>query len=321
VTDAIAVVGPTASGKTGLAIALAERLGTEIVSADSMQVYKGMEIGSAAPTLEEQARVKHHFVSFLDPSEHYSAAQFSDDARAVIAGLTAQGKTAVIVGGSGLYIRALLDGLFTGPSRDDTFREALRQEAEEVGVPALYERLQRVDPEFAASIHPNDMRRIERGLEVYELSGRPLSDYHREHREKVAPLDAVQVAPDWPRSTLYDRINARVWNMVEAGFVDEVRRLIDTGHEHDLKRLRSRGHPEMAAHVRGECSLDEAVALVQRNTRRLAKRQLSWFRRDDRIHWLPMGRGVSPAGHIESVISISAFNPSPPSRGQGGNGG
>lgn len=286
-TPLVAVVGATASGKTALGIAVAERLGGEIVSADSMQVYRGMEIGSAAPTAEERARVPHHLVSFLSPSEHYSAAQFAGDARAIAAELSARGKPTVVVGGAGLYIRALIDGLVDGPTRDDAFREALREEAAALGVPALYARLRAVDPEFAASIHPNDMRRIERGLEVYAVAGAPLSALHRAHRAAQAALPALQVAIDMDRAVLYERIDRRVDWMLDHGFIEEVEALLAAGHGPDLARLRSRGHPELAGYIRGEYDLERARFLIQRNSRRLAKRQLSWFRGDSRIVSLP----------------------------------
>ena len=294
-TPVIAVVGATASGKTSLAIELAEKLNGEILSADSMQVYRGLEIGAATATAEEQARVPHHFVSIMDPSEHFSAAEFSEQGRTLIARLHAKGKRAIVCGGSGLYVRALLDGLIEGPSRDDVFREQLREEAERIGVPALYERLQSVDPEFAASIHPNDMRRIERGLEVYALTGEPLSAFHARHAETVEKVPAIRIAIDMPREKLYDRINKRVWQMVEEGFVEEVQRLIDNGHGPDIERLRSRGHPEMAAHIRGECTLEDAVTLIQRNTRHMAKRQLSWFRGDNEVQWLSKDEAIPHA--------------------------
>lgn len=286
-TPIVAVVGATASGKTALGIAVAERLGGEIVSADSMQVYKGMEIGSAAPTAGERARVPHHLVSFLSPSEHYSAAQFAADARAIAEDLAARGKPMVVVGGAGLYIRALIDGLVDGPSRDDAFREALRAEAAEVGVPALYARLQTVDPEFAASIHPNDMRRIERGLEVYAVAGEPLSALHQAHRAAQTALPVLQVAIEMDRGLLYDRIDRRVDWMLDHGFIGEVEALLAAGHGPDLARLRSRGHPELAGFLQGDYGLDRARFLIQRNSRRLAKRQLSWFRGDSRIVPLP----------------------------------
>lgn len=308
-TPLIAVVGATASGKSALGLALAERLGGEIISADSMQVYKGMEIGSAAPTAEEQARVPHHLVSFLPPSAHYSAAQFAEDSRAILERLSNEGKPAIVVGGSGLYIRALLDGLVEGPSRDDEFREALRSEAEAVGTEVLYARLQTVDPEFAASIHPHDMRRIERGLEVFSLTGEPLSALHREHRETQAALPALQVAIAMDRAILYERIDRRVDWMLSNGFIDEVKRLLADGHGPDLARLRSRGHPELAGYLEGVYDLERARFLIQRNSRRLAKRQLSWFRGDNRIRHLDLAQGAAPESLVDQVVTLVAEGP------------
>lgn len=301
-SSVLAVVGPTASGKTRLAIELAERLGTEIISADSMQVYKGMEIGTAAPTPEEQACVKHHFVSFLDPGEVFSAGEFGRLARQEVARLNAQGKVAVVVGGSGLYVRSLIDGLFPGPSRNEAVRDRLHCEAEMSGVGALYTRLQQADPEYADIINANDLRRIVRALEVYELTGRPLSALHREHRERSTPLDAVQVVLDLPREALYARINDRLDAIIEQGFVDEVRALLDKGYEPRLLGLRSLGYREVIAYLLGERSLEEAAALIRQNTRRFAKRQLTWFRADPRVHWLPADPDASPALYVDQVL-------------------
>ena len=302
-TSVLAVVGPTASGKTAFAIELAERLNTEIVSADSMQFYRGMEIGTAAPTPDEQARVKHHFVGFLNPDEHFSAGRFQREARTVVAALNAQEKVAVVVGGSGLYVHALIDGLFPGPGKDDPIRARLHAAAQEGGVPALYAHLQRVDPDYAAAINPRDLRRIVRALEVYEISSKPLSVLHREHREKTQLRDVVQVAFDYPRDELYARINARTDRIMAEGFLDEVRTLMDQGYARHLERLRSLGYREMMAYLRGECAREEAIELMKRNTRRFAKRQLTWFRADARIHWLPTPLGQSWREHTGSVLA------------------
>ena len=305
-TQALAVVGPTASGKTALAIALAERLDTEIISADSMQFYRGMTIGTAAPSLEEQSRVKHHFVGFLNPGDPFSAGAYERAAREVAADLNARGKLAVVTGGSGLYIRAFIDGLFPGPGRDESIRQRLHAEAEERGVPALFDRLRAADPSYASIINPNDLRRIVRGLEVFEITQRPLSELHREHRAASSSLDAVQVALDYPRELLYARINARTDRMIEQGLLDEVRRLLEQGYGGHIERLRSLGYGEMAACLRGECSLEEATELMKRNTRRFAKRQLTWFRADPRIHWLPVIGGESEERRVETILDLLA---------------
>lgn len=286
-TQLLAVVGPTASGKTALAIELAERLKTEIISADSMQFYRGMSVGTGAPTTEEQARVQHHFVGFLDPREDFSAGAFEGLARARVADLNARGRIAVVVGGSGLYVRALIDGLFPGPEKDAAIRAVLQREAEEQGVPALYTRLRAVDPDYAAVIQCNDLRRIIRALEVAQLTGEPMTKLHRKHRERAKPLDAVQVALDWPREELYERINRRVDHMLTAGLLDEVQALLDKGYGDQIDRLCTLGYREMADYLRRRCTLEEAAEHMKQNTRRYAKRQLTWFRADPRIQWLP----------------------------------
>ncbi len=303
-TQVLAVVGPTASAKTSLAIELAEHLDTEIISADSMQFYRGMEIGTGAPSAEELARVQHHFVGHLEPSEEMSAGDFEVAARAVVKELNARGKPAVVVGGAGLYVQALIDGLFEGPGKAPAIRERLETEAEEQGAEALHARLQTVDPEYAGRIEQGDLRRIVRALEVYEVTGRPISQLYLEQRERSKALNSVQVALDWPRDTLYARINARVDAMIEAGFADEVGRLIERGYGGDIKRLRSIGYREIAAHLRGECTLDEAVESMKMFTRRYAKRQLTWFRGDPRIHWLKAGTGETESFRLEHVLDL-----------------
>ncbi|MCX5757005.1 MAG: tRNA (adenosine(37)-N6)-dimethylallyltransferase MiaA, partial [Candidatus Hydrogenedentes bacterium] len=282
----IAIVGPTASGKTSLAIHLAQRFDAEIISADSMQFYRGMAIGAAAPTPDEQACARHHFVGFLDPSEDFSAGAFELIARDVVRDINARGLPAIVVGGAGLYIRALVDGLFEGPGKDAALRMRLHAEARERGVGVLYERLQGLDPEYAAGIGVNDLRRIVRALEVHEIAGRPLSVLHREHRAIREPLDALWVALEYPRDELYARIDARLDAMIAQGFVHEVQDLLDRGYLPHIERLRCLGYRELAAHLLGETTLDEAVALIKRNTRRYAKRQLSWFRHEPQVQWL-----------------------------------
>jgi tRNA dimethylallyltransferase len=304
VNPLLAVVGPTASGKTRLAIEVAETLGAEIISADSMQVYRGMEIGVGTPMSEELTRVKHHFVGMLDPGDHFSAGEFQRLARRVIDDLTVQGKPAVIVGGSGLYVRALIDGLFEGPGADEFIRSRLHSEAEERGVAALYGRLEQQDPQYAAEIQPGDLRRIVRALEVLEMTGRPFSDHHSDHRQTGESLPAIQVALDYPREQLYARIDARVDQMIDRGLVDEVRRLVEAGYESRLLRLRSLGYPEFVAHLKGELTVDEAKDAMKLNTRRFAKRQLSWFRSDTRIHWLSTMADIPPEAHAPVVLSL-----------------
>lgn len=299
--DVIVIAGPTASGKTALAIAVAQALDTEIISADSMQFYRGLEIGSGQPCAEDLSRAKHHFVGSLDLAEVMSAGRFAEEARAIVGALNARGKAAVIVGGSGLYIRALIDGLFSGPARDEAVRARLAAEAEEVGVGALFARVQTVDPAYAKTIHDNDLQRIIRALEVYEIAGRPFSELHESEAPDEA-LNAAQFALDWPREQLYERINRRVEAMLANGWVAETQRLIDEGRSGQLERLRPLGYREIAAHPRGEVDFDTLTATIQMQTRRFAKRQLSWFRGDERISWIDVTRYPSVKEQCDNVL-------------------
>ncbi len=300
----VAVVGPTASGKTAFGIELAKALGSEIISADSMQFYRGMEIGTGAPTPEERAQVPHHLVGVLDPSEEMIAAEFGDKAREIVAALNARGKTAVVVGGSGLYLQALIDGLFPGPGKDPAIRARLEAEAAESGIAPLYARLETIDPLYANVVYDTDLRRIVRALEIHELTGRPLSELHREHRDQTESLDAVQIGLDYPRDILYDRINRRVDAMIAFGLVPEVEALIADGYGDDIDRLKSLGYREVAAYVRGECSLDEAVERMKMFTRRYAKRQLTWFKGDTRVEWIDVNAPEPCTFHLKRTLDL-----------------
>jgi tRNA dimethylallyltransferase len=292
----LGVVGATGSGKTALAIALAQRLGLEILSADSMQFYRGMEIGTAAPTMEERAQAPHHFVAFLSPDAYMSASDYAAMARAKLEaleqadGMEEKKFSAIVCGGSGLYVSALINGLFEGPGRDEAVRARLQAEAQQLGAGPLFARLRTVDPGYAAALtSSNDLIRIVRALEVYEVTGRPYSAWHAEHQASRDTLEARLFALDWPREVLYARINRRVVQMVEQGWVDEVRALVAAGYEADLSRLKALGYREIAAYLRGEQSLEEAIALTQMHHRRYAKRQLSWFRNVMPVAWVPAG--------------------------------
>lgn len=301
----LAVVGPTASGKTSLALALARCLDTEIISADSMQFYRGMEIGTAAPAPEERAAAPHHFVGFLSPKEQMAAGEFERRAREVAERLRGAGKVPVVVGGSGLYIGALLDGLFPGPARNPELRARLQAQAEKHGNAWLMARLREVDPEYADSLtSENDLVRVVRALEVYEETGRPFSALHREHRAGAPPLPSVQVALDWDRAALYQRIETRVDRMVAAGWEAEVRRLVEAGYEAHLDRLKALGYREMARYLRGGQSLDEVVAATKQHHRRYAKRQLTWFRGDARIQWLRASEDTPVAAYLEGALRV-----------------
>lgn len=285
----VAVVGPTAGGKTAFSLVLAEALQTEIVSADALQFYRGFEIGTAMPTAEERARIPHHFVACLDPNDFMSAGEYQRRAREVVARINASGKPAVVVGGSGLYVRALLDGLFPGPPRDPAIRESLKSYAAEHGAEALMRRLEAVDPEYAARLTSRrDLVRIVRALEVYEITGRTFSAWHRIHQEQKSntQLPAIQVALAWDRATLYQRINERVDRLLAQGWIEEVRRLLEAGYEPAIYRLKAHGYREIVTYLRGEQDFETMRGEIQKVHRNYAKRQLTWFRADPRVHWL-----------------------------------
>jgi len=282
----LVIVGPTASGKSALALRLAQQLGAEIVNADSMQVYRGMDIGTAKPSPEERAQVPHHLLDVADPDRLFSAADFAEAADAAIADITARGKRAIVVGGTGLYIRALLKGLVDSPSGAGEIRAALQEEAARVGNEAMLEQLRQVDPDAAARMHPNNLVRIIRALEVYRMTGIPLSRYQQEHDFGGERYRTLQIGIKVDRAELYRRIECRVDAMVANGLEGEVRQLLAAGWDRELKAMRSIGYKEMVAWLTGECTQDEAVALIKRDTRRYAKRQLTWFNAERDIIWL-----------------------------------
>jgi tRNA dimethylallyltransferase len=282
----IVLVGATASGKSDVALELAERLGGEIVGADSRQIYRGLEIGTEAPTREDRARVPHHFVAFLDPAETYSAGRYGHEARAAIRDIESRGKLPIVAGGSGLYIRALLQGLFHGPARDAAVRARLTSRIREEGLEALRQELGRVDPEALAGILPGDPVRVVRALEVHELTGRPISALRRERAPE--PLPALLFGLRWTRPALADRIASRFDRQLARGFLDEVKRLLATDLPEDSPGPRTLGYRELIAHLRGDSTLGEARAQIALKTRQLAKRQETWFRFTPGVTWIEL---------------------------------
>ena len=282
----LVICGPTASGKSELAIRLARALDAEIVNADSMQIYRGMDIGTAKPTPEQRAGIPHHLIGVADPDQPFSAADFALAADEAIRGITGRGKRVIVAGGTGLYIRALLKGLVDSPSGAGEIRRELQEAARELGNQAMLEKLGRVDPELAARIHPNNRVRIIRALEVYRLTGVPLSRYQQEHGFSGRRYESLQIGIKVERRELYRRIDERVERMVEDGLLDEVHGLLASGYGRDLKSMRAIGYKEAAACLAGEYGPDEAVRLIKRDTRRYAKRQLTWFNADPDILWL-----------------------------------
>lgn len=278
------LAGPTAVGKTQVALALAPELGAEIVNADSLQVYRELNIGTAKPTPAERAVVPHHLIDVAAPDEPYDAARYLTEARAVIAELTRRGIKPLVVGGTGLYIKALLGGLFPDGGKYPEIRARLKEELAAQGLPALYERLRRLDPATAHRLPPGDTYRILRALEVVEGSGRPLSELAAAHRFADRPYETVKIGLTRPREELYARIEARVEAMLAAGWLEEVKGLISR-YPPDLKPLKALGYRHLVAYLQGKLGFKEAVAAIKRDTRRYAKRQLTWFRADPEIRW------------------------------------
>jgi len=281
----VVLVGPTAVGKSALALEMALKFGLEIVNADSMQVYRGMDIGSAKPSPEERNLVAHHLIDIRNPDEEYSAARFREEARQIIDALASRGTRALVVGGTGLYIQTLLKGLCAAPAADKQLREELKQQEQERGKWYLHHRLAAVDPEAASRIHPNDTFRVIRALEVFHLTGKPLTEHHRAHLLNAAGLNPLKIGLMRDRPELYRRIEARVDSMISSGLVEEVKQLLKKGYPPSIKAFQSLGYKQILSFLQGEAGLDEAIGLIKRNTRRYAKRQLTWFRKDTAIQW------------------------------------
>ncbi len=274
------IAGPTAVGKTDASLLLARELGAEIVSADSMQIYRGMDIGTAKPTKAQRALVYHHMIDVVDPAQLYSVGDYYRDARATIAAILSSGSVPLVVGGTGLYIRALMRGLFHGPPADIELRDRLLQQEIQGGEGTLYAELVRVDPEAAVKIHPNDLRRTIRALEVYYLRDRAISDFQREHGFNDQPYRFRLLFLTRERSELYPRIEQRVEQMIADGLEAEVSALREQGYRPDLPSMQGLGYKHFLDHFSGRTSRDEAIALLKRDTRRYAKRQFTWFRRE-----------------------------------------
>jgi tRNA dimethylallyltransferase len=281
----ILLAGPTAAGKTELAIEIALRMGTEIVNCDSMQIYRYMDIGTAKPSLGERNLVTHHLLDVADPDEPFDAARYAELARPVIETLQGQGKVPLVVGGTGLYMKILTRGICPGAPGDPAIREKLFLELNEHGLPRLYEELLRVDPDAGRRLHPHDRQRILRALEVYRLTGCPLSRWQSQHRFQQTNYRSIKIFLYRERNVLYERIDRRVQQMLDQGLLEEVRGLLERGYGPELKSMQSVGYKQMAAHLLGSCPLDSAISQMQQATRRYAKRQLTWFKGDPEFRW------------------------------------
>jgi len=312
----VAIVGPTAVGKTAVAIELAEKLRGEIVSADSMAVYRGMDIGTAKPTPEERRRVKFHLIDVVNPDEPFTVKDFAELATAAIDDCLARRVWPLLVGGTGLYVKAVVDGLdipSAGP--DPEIRARLAEFARQEGNEALHARLATVDPATAARLHPNDVKRVIRALEVYELTGVPISELHR--RPKLPPRypNAALYGLEMDRQRLYARIEARVEEQIRRGLVQEVASLLEKGYDERLPSMQGLGYKEIAGYIRGRYDLETAISLLKRNTRRFAKRQYTWFCADKRIKWIRMD-DLSPA-EAAQIIAQEVLEPLTPKDGCG----
>ncbi|MDQ0189313.1 tRNA (adenosine(37)-N6)-dimethylallyltransferase MiaA [Alicyclobacillus cycloheptanicus] len=282
----LCIVGPTGVGKSDFGILLAKAVGGEIVSADSMQVYRGMDIGTAKLTPAQMQGVPHHLLSIVDPDEPFTAADWTARADRVIADIHRRGKLPIVVGGTGLYIRAIVEDLdFGRQSGSPEIRQRWQAFADAHGKEALHAQLQKIDPDTALRLHPNDVRRVVRALEVAETRGQPLSATY-DWRVRGGRYHTVQLGLTVQREVLYERINRRVDHMIALGLVDEVAGLLHAGYPRTLTAMQAIGYKEIAAYVCGEVDLAQAVEDTKRATRRFAKRQLSWFRRDPRIRWM-----------------------------------
>ena len=283
----ICIAGPTASGKTALSIALAKELGGEIVSCDSMQVYKGMDIGTAKPTAEEMENIPHHMLSVAEPWEDFSVGKYCDMATPIVDDILSRGKTAIIVGGTGLYMDALIKGNDFAPVPSTGRREELKKLAAEKGIEAVIEQLRAVDPESADRLHPSDQKRIIRAMEVYLETGETITEHNRKTQLIPPRYSPVWFAlEDADRARLYARIDKRVEVMLEQGLIAEIQGLLDAGISEKCTAMQAIGYKEFVDAIRGRSSMETATALVQQSSRKYAKRQLTWFRRNSAIHWL-----------------------------------
>jgi tRNA dimethylallyltransferase len=298
----VVVAGPTASGKSTLAVELAHRFAGEIVNADSMQVYRGMDVGTAKLTLEERQGIPHHLLDVVNPDENFNAAIYRSLALPVIADILSRGKVCLLVGGTGLYIRSLLGGLLYCPPVDQGIRDDLWRQCDEEGAEALHQRLTTLDPESGRKIHPRDKVRITRALEIIQLTNQPLSSLVKNHGFKDRALQALKICLQMEREGLYHRINQRSLAMVEKGLIEETEVLLGKGYSPEIKPMKSLGYRHAVRYLEGDWSLDRMIGELQRDTRRYAKRQLTWFRADPEMKWFDLDGKASLFREIGSFI-------------------
>jgi tRNA dimethylallyltransferase len=281
----VVILGPTAVGKSSLAMELAAGIGAEIISADSQLVYRGLNIGTAKPSLKEREQVPHHLIDIVNPDEEFNAAIYRRVAMNAAEDIWRRGKEALICGGSGLYLKALIKGLVPGPAQDLALRTMLEREIAKIGLDSLYRRLEQIDPKATSWIHPHDRQRIIRALEIFQLTGTPMSEWQKTHGFKETGFRTLKIGLDRDRGDLYNRINRRCEQMIADGLLQEVKNLVSAGYGLNLKPLQSVGYRHMGLVIKNEMEMNQAVDLMQRDSRRLAKRQLTWFRSDHEVLW------------------------------------
>ncbi len=288
------IVGPTAVGKTATAVELAKGIGGEIISVDSRQIYRELDVGTDKPTPEQQQRVPHHLINLVSPREQISAGRYRTLALGKVAEILARGNLPIFVGGSGMYIKAVVQGIFRQSETDLNIRKKIQQELCEKGKIALYNRLVEVDPDRAIKIHINDVKRITRALEIYEMTGKPSAQIY-EDQSKSVPFPYYIFVLDRSRESLYQRINQRVEQMIRAGLISETEQLIQKGYRDQLKKLKTLGYEEVLLYLDGKCSQEEMIEKIKQNTRRFAKRQLTWFRNQLDTVWITIDHRQEPA--------------------------
>jgi tRNA dimethylallyltransferase len=298
----VAVIGPTAAGKTDIGITLAQETGSEVISVDSMQIYRWMDIGTAKPPPELLAKIPHHLIDILYPDQDYNAGMFANDADAIINQLGQQGKTAVLVGGTGLYLRALINGIIEVPEISLKIRNSVRTLASEKGVGECYLKLKELDPKSADKLHPHDISRVTRALEVVLETGHSIQEYQANHRFQQHRYQVYYIGTTWPREVLYDRINKRVKLMIERGLVNETRGILEMGYSESLPSLNSIGYKQAVAFLRDKMSKDEMITDIQQKSRHYAKKQVTWYKKDRSIPWVEGNRLGS-----EEIKAIKRF--------------
>ena len=299
----IVIVGPTAVGKTYVSVELARKLNTEVISADSMQIYKGMDVGTAKITENEKRGVIHHMIDIVNPDENYSVSEFKNDAEKIIDNLLLKDKIPVIAGGSGLYVNSLIYDLdFSNAKSNERLREYYTYYYNEYGEEALYDKLIKIDPISAQRIHKNNIKRVIRALEVYDITGKKFSELNTDVRKESKKYDCVLIGLSMERKVLYERINQRVDEMLSNGLVEEVKSLIDNGYDKNLVSMRGIGYKEIIDYLEGSMDLEEAANILKRNTRRFAKRQYTWFLKDKNVKWFSMDNLDEAGNTVKNIL-------------------